>query len=191
VPGEDDGSQRSLFFDYDAVAFSSLERCRGALTIEPGRVTFVRPRWRRSVSVLNPIPSFEHRTSPVVAITPTLAPTGCLLVLLDPEVLGTRAIVVGSFARANSVLDALRRADFQVERYSTTVSIGATISTEAELELFRQAHRDRVSVIEGITGPRGTQDGHGTGIRVSPVDQWLGTSERDARAGRSDAEDAH
>jgi hypothetical protein len=113
----------------------------------------------------------------VVVITPILAPTGCFLVLLDPEVLGTRAVVVGSFARVTSVLEALRRADFQVERYSTTVSIGRMISTESELELFRRANQDRISVIEGVSGAQGQQDRRSSVPGGSPVDRWLGRSE--------------
>jgi hypothetical protein len=171
---EDDGSREDcLFFDYDARAFSNFRRSPGVLCITPGRVTFTPRRWR-SMLPLNPMPAFEHRTDPVVVISAALSPIGCWLVLLDPAAPGTRAVPMYSYANLTVLLEALRRADFQVEHYSTNVSVARVIITESDLELFRRSNQDRVTVLDGINGAQDGEDGYAI-RRHSPVDQWLGT----------------
>jgi hypothetical protein len=188
MSGERDGAPEDcLFFDYDVRAFSRFfGGSRGALSIEPRLVTFTLRRWRRRFGGMNPIPSFVHRTDPVVVISAALAPIGCWLVLLDQERLGTRAVAVRSCASATSLLEALRKADFEVEHYSTNVSVGRMISTESELELFRRSNQDRVTVRQGSSG--GQQDGQTAPQRDLPVDRWLGTSEPEVPGRRDNRE---
>jgi hypothetical protein len=158
MPHEGDGAHEDcLFLDYDVRAFSRFfGGSRAALSIEPRRVTFSLRRWRSGFGAMNPIPGFVHGTDPLVVISAALAPIGCWRVLLDQERLGTGAVAVRSRASVASLLEALRKADFQVEHHSTNVSVGRMISTESELELFRRSNQDRATMREGIGG--GQQD---------------------------------
>jgi hypothetical protein len=189
---EGDGAHEDcLFFDYDVRAFYRFfGGSRGAISIEPRQVVFTLRRWRRRLGVLNPIPSFVHCTDPVVVISAALAPSGCWLVLLDQEQLGTAAVAVHSYANVPTVLEALRNAGFQVEHYRTNVSIGRTINSESGLELFRRSNQDRVTVYEGISGSRSRHDGDAASRRDSPVDQWRGTSGPDGHGGRRNTEES-
>jgi hypothetical protein len=136
--------QGRLFFSPAVDVVVGMDRFFGSLLVEPQCVRFTPQQFVNKVMTANAAPHIAHTEDPTVAITATLWPHRCSLILFDRNALATAA-AVAHVSNANSLLIALAVARFKVEHYHLTVGTGLSIASATELELFREANKDHLT----------------------------------------------